>query len=311
MPKACNIEKTILFLFGCIVGIVIFAMNPIRLTRREDTDLRLLAQRVSQLEVSLATASRAQRGISGNINRRNDVALMASENTSANGGGRRVFIDLGANCGNSYLRLRMKNVLQGHWEAYLWEANPQMVEWYLEKLAKKDTDVTIVPHAAWTENKEMSFFLTRGQDNVTDIKQFKAHQCNPRSHYQPAGASSLFSGKGGGDDKRRQHAWWKGAGKEIKVKAIDFAEWVNNLGLTEKDSLILKIDIEGAEIPLLKKWLKSGQLPCLVDIYYVEWHSYMIAKTAGRAETQAFENGFADAVGEVCGGRKAKIGRWH
>lgn len=39
---------------------------------------------------------------------------------------RKVFIDLGANCGNSYLKLLKKGVVTPDWEVFLWEANPQV-----------------------------------------------------------------------------------------------------------------------------------------------------------------------------------------
>lgn len=39
-----------------------------------------------------------------------------------------------------------------------------MVKFYLTDLASKDPDVQIVPLAAWTENKKMKFYLTKGQE---------------------------------------------------------------------------------------------------------------------------------------------------
>lgn len=112
-----------------------------------------------------------------------------------------------------------------------------------------------------------------------------------------------------GDDKRRKNAHKPGS--EVIVDAVDFAAWLSDLKLTPSDHVILKIDIEGAELPLLKKFLKSAPLPCLVDIFYVEWHSWMIADLKERAETEAFETGFLDAVAAVCGGKKPTFGAWH
>lgn len=59
-------------------------------------------------------------------------------------------------------------VLEGKWEVYLWEANPQMVKFYLTALANTDPQVQVVPLAAWTENRKMKFFLTKGQE-VCDL----------------------------------------------------------------------------------------------------------------------------------------------
>lgn len=226
---------------------------------------------------------------------------------------RLVFIDLGANCGNSFKRLRNQKKLESpDWEAWLWEANPQMVHFYLNDLAKQDRRVRVVELAAWTENKKMQFFLTRGQEDVTDITKFKAHQCKAGSHYQPSGASSLFSGKGDGgehDVSRRKSKYV--AGKAVEVDAVDFNEWMRDQELTDADNVILKIDIEGAEIPLLKHMLASGDEICRVDHFLIEWHSWLLSNKEQQAETAQFENDFINkTVTEKCG-KTPLFGMWH
>jgi len=226
---------------------------------------------------------------------------------------RLVFIDLGANCGNSFKRLRNQKKLESpDWEAWLWEANPQMVNFYLNDLAKEDRRIRVVELAAWTENKKMQFFLTRGQEDVTDITKFKAHQCKAGSHYQPSGASSLFSGKGdgGADDKARRKSKYI-AGKAVEVDAVDFNEWMRDQELIDADNVILKIDIEGAEIPLLKHMLESGDEICRVDHFLIEWHSWLLSNVAQKEETEKFENDFINkTVTEKCG-KTPKFGMWH
>jgi len=227
--------------------------------------------------------------------------------------GRKIFIDLGANCGNSYKRLLNKKVIHGpDWEVFLWEANPQMVKFYLTDLAKGDPRVRVVPLAAWTENKKMEFFLTRGQEDVTDITQFKAHRCIAKSHYQPSGASSLFSGKGAGgefDAGRKTRLYV--AGKSVMVDAVDFSEWLRDQQFSADDYVVLKIDIEGAEIPLLKHMLAAtDKASCIVDHYFVEWHSWMLSDQKAAAEIKLFEDGFVDLVTKHCG-NAPEFGGWH
>lgn len=227
--------------------------------------------------------------------------------------GRLVFIDLGANCGNSYKRLIKKKLIDGpKWEAFLWEANPQMVSFYLNDLAKADKRVRIVALAAWVENKKMEFFLTRGQEDVTDIKQFKAHQCRASSHYQPSGASSLFSGMGTGgefDASRKRSIYVPG--KAVTVDAVDFAEWMGYQKFKDQDRVVLKIDIEGAEIPLLRHLLadKKKEL-CKVDHVFVEWHSWMLSDKKAANEVKQFEENFIEKVREFCG-KAPEFGGWH
>jgi hypothetical protein len=87
---------------------------------------------------------------------------------------RKVFVDLGANCGNSYLRLKNEGLVGsgGDWEEYLWEANPQMIKFFLNDLQKKDPQVTVVAAAAATFEGEVKFYLTAGQEDVNDKSQF-------------------------------------------------------------------------------------------------------------------------------------------
>jgi len=226
---------------------------------------------------------------------------------------RLVFIDLGANCGNSYKRLKNRKFLDSpDWEIWLWEANPQMIKWYLTDLAKTDPRIRVVDNAAWIEEKVMQFFLTRGQEDVTEIQQFKAHKCKGGSHYQPSGASSLFSGKGDGgthDAARRVNKYR--AGKPVDVQAIDFNKWMRDLKLQPQDQVVLKIDIEGAEIPLLKHMLDDGDEICLVDHFFVEWHSWLLTDGKARQETETFENDLINkTITRKCGATP-EFGGWH
>ena len=231
----------------------------------------------------------------------------------AKGPGRKVFIDLGANCGNSYRRLLGKKYITGKdWEVYLWEANPQLVSFYLNNLAKKDARVRVVPLAAWTENKKMQFFIHKGQEDVKDIKQFKAHKCVTKSHYQPAGASSLFDGRGTGgtDDGERKKGLYN-PGKPVDVDAVDFNAWFKEQGFTADDHILLKIDIEGAEIPLLKHMMENGgNMACDVDHYIIEWHAWLM-KGEAAARTAKYETTFNETVWQKCGRDNVKFDPWH
>lgn len=148
-----------------------------------------------------------------------------------------------------------------------------------------------------------------------------AYRCNPDSHYQPSGASSLFSGEIGkgnagntGDDKiRKKVKGYRGPGLEIKVDAVDFRAWMGRLKLTSDDTVILKIDIEGAEIPLLRHFLAGPDTSpaCNVDVFYIEWHSWMIASAEEASSTKEFEDTFLSKVSAICDGKEPKFGSWH
>ena len=66
-----------------------------------------------------------------------------------------VFVDVGANCGNSYWKLKNNpnnGVLDSDdWETYLWECNPQMNKFFLRELAESDPSIHLIEKAASTE----------------------------------------------------------------------------------------------------------------------------------------------------------------
>ena len=114
---------------------------------------------------------------------------------------RKLFIDLGANCGNTYYR--MKDSLApsstetlntpADWEVYLFECNPQMIHWFLNDLIKNETGVhkhlELIPKAASTSDGEITFYLTLGQDTIESMPNT---ECDPKSLYNPSGASTIY-----------------------------------------------------------------------------------------------------------------------
>eukprot|EP00927_Polykrikos_kofoidii_P036352 TRINITY_DN30693_c0_g1_i1.p1 TRINITY_DN30693_c0_g1~~TRINITY_DN30693_c0_g1_i1.p1 ORF type:complete len:391 (-),score=65.77 TRINITY_DN30693_c0_g1_i1:17-1189(-) len=192
-------------------------------------------------------------------------------------GRRLVFIDVGANCGGAYkLFLRRGFIAGDDWEVYLWEANLDLVDGYLTDLAIHDRRVTVIPRAAWTTTRKMAFFLARGEDNAKDSRHITAQQCLQGISQ----SSSLFSGTGaaGADDLPRNRSRFV-PGHRVEVEAVDFAMWLRSLRLSHDDTVVVKMDIEGAEVPLLRSLLDAeDDVVCLIDNWFVEWHSWMLAK---------------------------------
>jgi len=54
----------------------------------------------------------------------------------------------------------------------------------------------------------------------------------------------------------------------IKVESFDFSEWVKQF---KDDYLLVKMDIEGAEFPVLEKMLKDDTVSC-IDKLLCEFH---------------------------------------
>lgn len=61
--------------------------------------------------------------------------------------------------------------------------------------------------------------------------------------------------------------WDKGTKR--KVPSIDFSDWLLQFAGEE---IYIKIDIEGAEYPLLRKMIEDGT-DLLCDLIFIEWHA--------------------------------------
>ena len=107
---------------------------------------------------------------------------------------------------------------------------------------------TLMPFAVWTENKEIEFQIIIKNKYGTNF----------------AGAGSLINKKMEFNNVAHQKT------KIIKTQAIDITEWIlKNYSI--KDNVILKLDIEGAEYPILKKLIEK-EVYKLVNLLYIEWH---------------------------------------
>ncbi|WP_204017580.1 FkbM family methyltransferase [Sphaerimonospora thailandensis] len=56
----------------------------------------------------------------------------------------------------------------------------------------------------------------------------------------------------------------------VPVPAIDFSAWLRRT-VTPDDHVVVKMDIEGAEYPVLRKLVADGTIN-LISILYIEWH---------------------------------------
>ena len=87
--------------------------------------------------------------------RNNDSNGNEQQQNGRRNNGSSVFIDVGANCGNSYWKLKddpKSGVLDPDedWEVYLWECNPQMNEFFLRELAASNPSIHLIEKAAST-----------------------------------------------------------------------------------------------------------------------------------------------------------------
>jgi FkbM family methyltransferase len=148
----------------------------------------------------------------------------------------KVLLDCGAHKGHAISFFKEKYGLFDR--IYLFECNPFLALKLQSKYAK-DFSTIICPYAIWTEDGISSFFF--GKKNHSN-------------------SSSLIKEKKGVEKN-----------EDIKVITIDFSKWLYER-FSQSDEIVLKMDIEGAEYPVLEHLVTTRAIS-LVKSLYCEWHA--------------------------------------
>lgn len=147
---------------------------------------------------------------------------------------RKIFIDGGANKGQSikWFRSTYKNI--DEYEIHCFEPNPNLFK-YFDNLDK----VKLHTVGLWTDdNSDITFYIGT-EDESSSIKKEK---------------TTFMSDK------------------KIEIKTIDFSKWIFN-NFNRNDFIVLKLDIEGAEYDVLDKMINDDTLSYINDLY-VEFHGH-------------------------------------
>lgn len=149
---------------------------------------------------------------------------------------RKVFIDLGTYDGDSIEQFYNWYKLvddPNKYDVYGFEPNPEMFKLAQKKVGGKK-NVKLQRQAAWIADEVREFA-------VDDI------------------GSTLMDSK----------INWESSPK-TKVKCFDFSKWLKS-NFTDEDFIVLKMDIEGAEFPLLKKMI-ANSTDRLISQFLIEFH---------------------------------------
>lgn len=152
---------------------------------------------------------------------------------------RHIFIDLGAYNGDTIEMFCKGEMIPlevpiTEYAIYAFEPNP--VIFHTLKWEGKAMSCVFDNKAAWTENGTIEFTI----DNASS----------------PLGSTLMKSKK----------IWGKGT--IIEVESFDFSEWIKQF---KDDDVIVKMDIEGAEFPILEKMIADGTLSIIKKLF-VEMH---------------------------------------
>eukprot|EP00559_Dactyliosolen_fragilissimus_P005581 CAMPEP_0184869862 /NCGR_PEP_ID=MMETSP0580-20130426/35606_1 /TAXON_ID=1118495 /ORGANISM="Dactyliosolen fragilissimus" /LENGTH=679 /DNA_ID=CAMNT_0027371637 /DNA_START=167 /DNA_END=2207 /DNA_ORIENTATION=- len=209
---------------------------------------------------------------------------------------RRIFVYLGAHCRTieDYVQ---QELIHNNWEVYLWEPNPQMHAFLLNRYAETQQNNTrfhILPYAAGIEDGSIQLHLQKGQENITNLEQFPANNTCTNKNSRLSFNSVYESIKGVNYTS-------------ISVPQRNFPEWLSQFQLSTEnmDRLQLKIDIVGAEYDILERMLSTKSENddiCFADVIEVEFYSHLFPKESEEyRKRQSLKETFKDRYEKKCG----------
>lgn len=157
---------------------------------------------------------------------------------------RYVYVDVGARSyGSSIVSWFKKQYPKQNktFDIYAIEADTHFHDQY-----KSKKGVTLLPYAAWVKNESLVFEInqTPGDENVEKGR----------------GMGRIQPVKSGGGI----------VGSVDVIQGFDFANWLKTT-VTEKDFVVMKMDVEGTEFDLIPKLIETGAI-CLIDEVFLECH---------------------------------------
>lgn len=153
----------------------------------------------------------------------------------------KIFVDCGTNLG--IVLKHFMDELPDH-DFYAFEPNESLLPSVRENVAQAagSARVEISHSAVWTHDGTIDLFL---------------------GHHE---SSTVMPGKRVPPVYNQQIDY----GTPLRVPAIDFSAWLRRT-VSPDDHVVVKMDIEGAEYPVLTRLLDDGTIN-LISVLYVEWH---------------------------------------
>lgn len=180
---------------------------------------------------------------------------------------RKIFFDCGSNKGRGFEWFRRLYGMDGSWLIYLFEPTPELYK-KLNSSYAKEANIHCRNSAVWTNSGRLNFFLSfddGGSLIFKNIAQFTGATLRKRQ----AGKRGEINGLSA-DLK----LYSSGDIQSCSVPSINFSELIKQTARPD-DYIVIKMDIEGAEYPVLRQMLKDGAFK-LIDEIYIEFHDRFI-----------------------------------
>jgi FkbM family methyltransferase len=159
---------------------------------------------------------------------------------------RRIFVD----CGSNTCQILAERIERGlETEFFAFEPQPELAG-YAEEIRRRHpaTPIHFFNKAVWVQDGTIDFYL--------------ATEWGP--NYR--GGSTVLTG-------HLKNAAKVDYSQPLAVECVDFSRWIMR-NFTERDHLVVKMDIEGAEYPVLEKMVAEGTIDYVSELI-VEFHWQM------------------------------------
>ncbi|PHT41317.1 hypothetical protein CQW23_20171 [Capsicum baccatum] len=181
---------------------------------------------------------------------------------------RYVYVDVGSRSyGSSIVSWFKKQYPKQNktFEIYAVEADKTFHGQYKEKKG-----VTLLPYAAWVRNETLSFEIN-----------------------QDPGHKDVAKGRGMGRIQPVESSGQSASEVDV-IQGFDFAEWLKS-AVTEKDYVVMKMDVEGTEFDLIPRLIENGAI-CLIDEVFLECHYNRWQKCCPGERSSKYQNTYGQCL---------------
>lgn len=169
------------------------------------------------------------------------------------------FIDCGAHHGEGLKHFIDAYNIDETWSIYSFEPNLESFD-VLKELSYKNCNINYINKGVWTEDTVLEFHPETTSESYGS---------------RPDGAGSTFVPMN--DWNIKANGNWGGGDflNSYKIEVIDLCKFINEL--KDVEFLLVKMDIEGSEYPILRKMLNENTTINSINDLYVEFHDWAMS----------------------------------